>query len=229
MNVTRAFPYGEKVAITTGFGWDKGPDITSLPKSQQDAAKTIWPRFHKGVDLALLNSVIDKLSFSFYMYPILSPVDAKGAIYVAKDDQGVSNLRLVGDWFEVRIKHMIYNELSRDILAIMDAKRDVPAGTRLGPTGNVGLSFGAAPSYGRHLHYSFLTWGEEGEAYLKEKLSDGWNHDIAPELVAKNGAIVETIMGRGGIQWVGENVIRKSWDPFLQRACYECNPQALGM
>jgi hypothetical protein len=223
MKILHPYPYDE-ARITTAFGWDEGPsekERKGWTAEQQAKAAETWPRNHQGEDLSLLLSTILGKGFRWADYPIVCPIDGGYVEFIARDRQACSVLRIIGPWWEVRIKHVIYAELSRELIEMVARHDPIPAGTVLGPPGNVGLSFGAGPGQGRHLHISFLGWGRLAEGFFRARLGPAWSENKIPEYVKTYGkAYAEDVQGRG-IQWINDAVLRKYGDPHLHFACYE--------
>lgn len=230
MNVVKIFPY-PGAEQTTAFGWDKGPSLSVMKlwtQAKRDEAARVWPRFHVAEDRSLRWDILAALGFAWVKYPIICPVDAEYAEYHAADSEGVSVLRLMGPWWEFRIKHMIGKELSREAVPLIADKKPIPAGTKLGPPGNVGLSFGAGNSEGRHIHCSFLAWSDQAEFFFSNQIGPFWNVDDMANIVKANGRAVLENAKKRGIDWISRTVACKRNDPFLKHQCYEAAPSAIG-
>jgi hypothetical protein len=96
---------------------------------------------------------------------IYSPVDFNYAIYndYGKDHVYGSILRLISETynFELRIMHIYPDDLNSSVRRLVNLKKPIPMGTKLGKAGDYGLSSG------KHTHTELVSFGDEKSNVLE--------------------------------------------------------------
>lgn len=195
------FPGG--VNVKTPFGWD--------PKTVPGVK-----RFHLAQDYApydghrettLAHTVIDG--------------HVKWLIY-----KGCSILRQFAEDVEVRYYHLHHEELTSDILAaLLVPGAIVPAGTVIGPSGNVGLSVAGKGNDGSHVHICFV-FDESAVDLVAEIVGPGWDTDASADCKKQYGVEFEKIKKNWGVKWFNDRVIYR-YDDISKKYAYFVNPKCI--
>lgn len=195
MNILKDFFSGS--IITTPFGWDRGPaDAANL-----DPCGNVWPRLHHAID-------------RFGREVVESPIDAEAVIFLPRDAQGNSVLRLIGDDAEARLYHFRQAEFSDEAAAAIETGGKLAMGAPIAPAGDVGLGFGGA-----HLHYSIILWPGAYDDFLKEALGDEWDIDRTAAMAAQYGKPFLGQIAQRRVKWMNDAIIARV-DPFSGRLGY---------
>lgn len=173
--------------ITTRFGWDPTPP---------------GPRIHHAIDRAGPGD-------------LYTPEDYLRATWIPKDAQGNTILRLIGEGRELRIYHLYLTELSPTLREAIGLGKDVPAGTKIGPAGNVGIFVASAKGTGRHAHYVYYVDPQQHEEELDKRLT-GWQINRIKEIEAKLGRAFTDEIKKREISAYNDLAITKL-DPWTKR------------
>lgn len=168
------------------FGWD--------PITAEHLRKDIWPRIHLGDDFWPKDGRV-------FAHPFKTLVSGK--VKFIRDDGTKDHNSLLIQYagaFEVQYWHVRENELSKEIKDALISGAIVPAGTIIGPCGDVGIGTG------RHVH--LVVKAADGTD-LAPLLGDDWKEDKKDAYAEKYGKIFteKADADNRQIKWMNEKVI----------------------
>jgi len=154
-------------------------------------------------------------------FPIYNPCEVIKTKWIDDNGAGVSILRLIGEGFELRLLHLLREELFPDTRALILNGLPIDKGSIIGPAGNYGLSVSNFGGSGRHVHYSLTLEKGIYDSDLDEKWGNLWKKNDKDNLIKKYGPYLkEDMKNRGGGIKLMNNFLHEYIDPFMKKESY---------